>query len=116
MANKKHVLESIHFLLIGFSIFFEGLSEMNERTVTGIIMCFFGVILLAWFFYAVKTKQDHFILKMMAHSFEVIALVVTAWIFFQEDKKYLQWVTLLSALLLLGATLMMYFKRQKSLR
>lgn len=101
----KSKLLSIHHFLVGVILFTKGLDKIqHHHSVIGWTILLLGLVVLGYFVFLKLSKRPHPVLEMAVHFFESIALFLTSYIYFQEGKKFLPYVTLCAAIGFLVAT------------
>ena len=98
MGRKKKLLHSIHHLLIGIALILKGFSKFAHHQVLGGLILCFGLIILSYFIYLSIKQMESRTMHILIHLFEGFASLFTAYIFFVEGKKYLQYGFLLAAI------------------
>ena len=86
-----------HFL-IGIILTMKGIDKISHHAVIGSIILSFGLIVLAYFFYSLFVKRPSQKLTLLAHWFEAIAALFTAYIFYTEGATYLPYLFGLAAI------------------
>ena len=97
MAGKNKLLHSIHHLLISMALILKGVSKFSHHPVLGGLIICFGLIILSYFFYLNYKRKESRAMHILIHLFEGLASLFTAYIFFVEGKKYLQYGFILAA-------------------
>jgi uncharacterized membrane protein len=110
MARKKQLLHSLTHLLIGIALTLKGADKLSHHPVIGTIILAFGIIILLYFIYINANKHHSDKLDLIVHCFEGTAALFTAYIFYEEGAKYLQYVFLLAAI---GFFLSIYLHNKK---
>ena len=113
MAGHKHLLHSMHHLLIGMTLVLKGLTKLVHHPIIGSAFLLFGIIILVYFFYLVWKKYPKENLHLVIHVFEALACLFTAYIFFQEGAIYLPYVFLLAAIGFIIAIYISWYKNRK---
>lgn len=98
MPKNKPLLLFLQHFLIGFILTMKGIDKLSHHAVIGSIILAFGLIVLTYFFYSLFVKRPSETLTMLAHLFEAIAALFTAYIFYTEGATYLPYVFLLAAI------------------
>ena len=98
MAGHKHLLHSVHHLLIGITLVLKGLTKLAHHPIIGSAILLFGIIILVYFFYLVWKKYPKENLHLTIHVFEALACLFTGYILFREGAIYLPYVFLLAAI------------------
>lgn len=97
MPKRKAVLQFLQHFLIGSVLTIKGIDKISHHAVMGSIILLFGIIILAFFIYTLTAKKPSEKLTVLAHWFEAIAALFTAYIFFTEGATYLPYLFLLAA-------------------
>ena len=97
MAGDKHVLHSFHHLLIGAILVLKGSDKFPDHHFLGGLIFSFGVIIILSFIYILLKKDHSRSLSLIVHLFEALACLFTAYIFYEDGKKYLQYFFLLAS-------------------
>ena len=88
MSSKKLVLEKIHHLIVGFFLTLKGIDKITTHTLIGSLILMFGLTLIGYFIYQIKTKSDGNTLQILVHLFEALALLFIAYIYiFLKEKN-----------------------------
>ena len=98
MAGDKHVLHSFHHLLIGAILILKGSDKFQHHHLLGGLIFSFGVIIILSFIYIILKKDHSRSLSIIVHLFEAFACLFTAYIFYEDGKKYLQYFFLLASI------------------
>lgn len=98
MVGKNKLLHSIHHLLIGIALTLKGVSKFAHHQVLGGLIICFGLIVLSYFIYRITKQRESRTMHILIHLFEGVASLFTAYIFFVEGKKYLQYGFILAAI------------------
>lgn len=113
MTGKKHLLHSIHHLLIAGILILKGYDKYSHHNIIGGLMLFFGIIVLLYFIYMIFKKNESRTMNIVIHLFEALVSLFTAYIFFEEGKKYLQYMCLLASLGFFIAVYVSFTRRKK---
>jgi uncharacterized membrane protein YfcA len=97
MPKSKPLLQFFQLFLIGTVLTMKGIDKISHHIVIGSIILAFGIIILVYFFYSLLAKKPNEKLTLLAHWFEAIAALFTAYIFFTEGATYLPYLFLLAA-------------------
>ena len=97
MAGNKHLLHSFHHLLIGVILILKGSDKFPHHHLLGGLIFSFGVIIILSFIYIILKKDHSRGLSIIVHLFEALACLFTAYIFYEDGKKYLQYFFLLAS-------------------
>jgi len=113
MAAKNHLLHSFHHLLIGGVLVLKGFTKFGHHPLLGGLIFLFGIIILFYFFYSILKKTESRKMNIAIHIFEALVALFTAYIFWDEGKRYLQYASLLAAIGFFIAVYV-YAKRNKA--
>ena len=113
MAKNKHLLHSLHHLLVGAALCLKGATKVSHHPFIGGIILLFGAIIISYFFYLQVKKHPSAKLNDLVHWFEALASLFTAYIFFEEGATYLPYVFLLAAV---GFFIAIYVSHKKKSR
>lgn len=103
---KKQLVSIPHFMVALFLIT-KGYDKIqHHHSFIGWIILFSGVVVLMYFVYIKCSKKPHNTLEVIAYLFESIALFLTTYVYFQEGKTMLPYVTLTVAIGFLIATIL----------
>ena len=98
MATKNKLLSLIHHLIISVALILKGLDKFSHHKLLGGLIFCFGVIVLVYFVYVLLKQKESRTMHILIHLFEGLASLFTAYIFFEEGKKYLQYGFILAAI------------------
>lgn len=98
MATKKYLLHSFHHFLIGGILVLKGFTKFDHHPLLGSLIILFGIIILLYFFYTILKKTESRKMNIAIHIFEALVAIFTAYIFWDEGKRYLQYASLLAAI------------------
>jgi len=113
MQNKKHVLEKIHHLIVGFFLTLKGVDKISHHYILGGLILGFGITILTYFFYKITRNVHNKALSVMVHLFEALALLFTAYIYYSEGKVYLPYVVLLASVGFFISVIILMAKKNK---
>lgn len=103
----QKVLSSIHHLFVAIILLLKGFDKIqHHHSFIGWTILLFGLVILVYFIFIKLAKKPHSLLKLFIHLFESIALFLTSYVYFQEGKTFLPYVTLIAAIGFLIATLL----------
>jgi FtsH-binding integral membrane protein len=95
---KKHLL-SIHHFFVALILITKGFDKIqHHHSFIGSIILLLGLIVLVYFIFIKLSKKSHYLLEVIIHLFESIALFLTSYVYFNEGKTLLPYVTLIAAL------------------
>jgi len=114
MQNKKHVLERIHHLIVGFFLTLKGIDKISHHPILGSLILIFGITILVYFFYKITRNEHNTVLSVMVHLFEALALLFTAYIYYTEGKVYLPYVLLLASVGFFASVIVLMVKRNRA--
>ncbi len=94
----KTKLASFQHLLVALILISKGIDKIQHHhsNIGGIILVM-GIVILIYFIIIKILKRSRALFETIVHFFESIALFLTSYIYFQEDKVLLLYVTLLAA-------------------
>jgi TRAP-type uncharacterized transport system fused permease subunit len=114
MAPKKQLLHYFHHLILAGVLLLKGYDKYHHHHFIGGLIFTFGLLVLAYFLYMVIKRRESHTMHIVIHFFEALAALFTAYIYFDEGKKYLQYGMLLAALgFLIGAFVTIYKVRKQ---
>jgi hypothetical protein len=103
MRNK---LLSIHHFIVAVILLSKGFDKIqHHHNFIGWTILLLGIIVLSYFIFIKLTKKAHSTLKLIIHFFECIALFLTSYVYFQEGKSLLPYVTMIAGIGFLIATI-----------
>jgi hypothetical protein len=76
----------------------KGLDKFTHYHLIGGLILAFGIIILLYFLYEMLAKNQGRTLRLLVHVFEGVGLLFTLYIFFEESKKYLPYITLAASI------------------
>jgi TRAP-type uncharacterized transport system fused permease subunit len=114
MKKKKHGLEIFHHLLTGFVLTLKGVEKFEHHQLIGLIILASGILVLSYILYDVIKKGTGTTMKILMNAFEGIAWLFTTYVFFEEGKKYLPYVTLVASIGYFISVVMIVLRRGKS--
>jgi hypothetical protein len=114
MKNKKHILAAFHHFIVGFFLTIKGFDKFTHchHLIGGFIFTF-GIIILFYFLYEISAKKQGRTLKLLVHLFEGLALLFTSYIFFEDGKTYLPYITLTASIGFFISVVVIYFKTKQ---
>jgi uncharacterized membrane protein len=98
MKNRKQLLESIHHFIIGVFLILKGYDKFLHHKIIGSVIFIFGIILLFYFFYDNIKENSGRTLRVLVHLFEGFAMLLTMYVFYQDEKVYLPVITFIAAI------------------
>ena len=96
MSNRKPISEFIHHLIMGVLLILKGYEKYHHHELIGGLILSFGIILILYFVYGLIRKKKGPVLSFLVHFFEGVTLFLTTYIFYNEGKIYLPYVTFLA--------------------
>ncbi|WP_439505478.1 hypothetical protein [Sediminibacterium sp.] len=109
-------LISIHHFFVAIILMAKGFDKIqHHHSFIGWTILILGIISLIYFIFIKLSKKPHSLLELIIHLFESIALFLTTYIYFQEGKTLLPYVTLIAGIGFLIATFI-HLKGHKKLR
>ena len=113
MVGKNKLLHSLQHLLIGITLILKGSDKFaHHHEFLGGLILSFGVIAMFYFIYLSITRNENSKMHIAIHLFEAFACLFTAYIFFVEGKKYLQYGFILASIGFF-ISVYLYVKRHK---
>jgi CDP-diglyceride synthetase len=110
---KTDILSFQH-LIVGFLLVTKGYEKIEHHFfLIGWIILLMGIAILGYFAYLKISKKENKVLQLIAHLFEGIALLLTAYVYFEEGKTYLPYIILIAGIGFLVATILHIFKHKK---
>ncbi len=106
--------EAIHHFILGVVLMLKGYDKFSHHPITGGLILLFGIIIIVYFIYDLKVKNQGHVLKFLVHLFEGFALLFTSFVFFEEGKKYLPYFTLCASIIFFVWSFTIYFKQVKN--
>jgi FtsH-binding integral membrane protein len=101
---KKHLL-SIHHFFVAVILLTKGFDKIqHHHSYIGWTILLLGMTVFVYFIFIKLSKKSHSLLELIIHFFESIALFLTTYVYFQEGKTLLPYVTLIAAIGFLIAT------------
>ena len=101
---KKQLLSIQHFI-VAIILMTKGFDKIQHHySFVGWTILILGIIVLIYFIFIKISKKPHSLLEIIIHFFESIALFLTTYVYFQEGKTLLPYVTLLAGIGFLIAT------------
>ncbi len=77
----------------------------HHHNFIGWTILILGIFVLTYFIFIKLSKKPHSFLELIIHFFESIALFLTSYVYFQEGKLLLPYVTLIAGFGFLIATI-----------
>lgn len=101
----KSKLLSIHHFIVSVILISKGFNKIqHHHSFIGWTILLLGIIVLSYFIFVKLTKKPHSTLEVIIHFFESMALFLTSYIYFQDGKSFLPYVTLIAGIGFLVAT------------
>jgi hypothetical protein len=95
----KNKLLSIHHFVVSVILISKGLDKIqHHHSFIGWTILLLGLIILSYFIYLKLSKKSHSTLDLIIHLFESIALFLTSYVYFQEGKSLLPYVSLIASI------------------
>ncbi len=99
MSILNHRFGTLAHALTGFALALKGYTKMTDHhAVIGGIILFSGLVIIGYVLYERKQKTHSRMLGVGIHFLEGLALLFTSWVYFEEGKTYLPYVTLIAAI------------------
>jgi hypothetical protein len=114
IVKTKKQLSSIYHLIVAILLMIKGFDKIQHHHPSiGWIILILGLLILIYFFIS-KIKNIHNnLLEIFIHLFESIALLLTSYVYFEEGKTFLPYITLIAATGFLITTILHLIKHQK---
>jgi FtsH-binding integral membrane protein len=110
---KKQLL-SIHHSIVAFILITKGFDKIqNHHSFIGWTILLLGIIILIYFIFIKLSRKKHSLLELIIHLFESTALFLTTYVYFQEGKTLLPYVTLIAGIGFLIATFIHLIEHKK---
>jgi hypothetical protein len=101
----KSKLLSIHHFIVSVILISKGFGKIqHHHSFIGWTILLLGIIVLSYFIFLKLAKKPHSTLEVIIHFFESMALFLTSYIYFQDGKSFLPYVTLIAGIGFLVAT------------
>ena len=113
MAKNKHLLHSLHHLLVGVALCLKGAAKVSHHAFMGGLILLFGVTIISYFFYLQITKHATRKLTDLVHWFEAFASLFAAYIYFEEGATYLPYIFVLASIGFFIAIFVSYKKNRR---
>ena len=114
----KNKLLSIHHFIVAVILLSKGFDKIqHHHNLIGWTILLLGIIVLSYFIFIKLSKRPHSFLELIIHFFESIALFLTTYVYFQEGKSLLPYVTMIAGIGFLIATIIhlkVHNKRHKN--
>jgi FtsH-binding integral membrane protein len=102
----KNKLLSIHHFIVAVILMSKGFDKIqHHHNLIGWTILLLGIIVLSYFIFIKLSKKSHSFLELVIHFFESIALFLTTYVYFQEGKSFLPYVTMIAGIGFLIATI-----------
>ena len=114
MKIKKQLL-AIHHFFVAIILMTKGFDKIqHHHSFIGWTILLLGIIVLIYFIFLKVSKKPHTILELVVHFFESIALFLTTYVYFQEGKTFLPYVTLIAGIGFLIVALLHIIKHKEN--
>ena len=111
----KKKLSSIYHFVVAFILITKGFDKIqHHHSFIGWTILLLGCIILGYFISAKISKRNHSSLEIVIHFFESIALFLTSYVYFEEGKTWLPYVTLFAGIGFLITTILHFKKHKKN--
>ena len=98
-SKIKSNLFSIQHILVALVLIPKGIDKIEHHHIfIGWMILLMGTIILGYFVYQKITQTKNHFLLIGIHLFESISLFLTSYVYFEEGKKFLPYVTLIAAI------------------
>jgi tryptophan-rich sensory protein len=105
-SNVKTKILSIQHLFVALILIPKGYDKIEHHySLIGWIILFMGLIIFVYFVYQKLTKTKNHLLAIGVHLFESIALFLTSYVYFEERKRFLPYITIIAGIGFLIATI-----------
>jgi len=104
----------MHHFIIGGILIIKGYDKFHHHPILGSIIFLFGAIILGYCFWVILSRKHNPMLPILFHLFEAFVLLFTAYIFFDEEKKYLPYASLLASIGFFVSAFVLYKKHKKN--
>jgi FtsH-binding integral membrane protein len=102
---KSKLISTHHFIVVVILIT-KGFDKIQHHySFIGWTILLLGIIVLSCLIFIKLSKKPHSTLELIIHFFESIALFLTAYVYFQEGKSLLPYVTMVAGVGFLIATI-----------
>jgi hypothetical protein len=102
----KKKLPSIHHFLVAVVLLSKGFDKIqHHHSFIGWTILLLGIIVLTYFILIKLSDKPHSTLELLVHFFESVALFLTSYVYFQEGKSFLPYVTMIAGIGFLIATI-----------
>lgn len=109
----KQQLQSIYHFIVAIVLMTKGYDKIeHHHSIIGWIIFLFGVIILGYFIFLKVSQKPHSSLEIIIHLFESIALFLITYVYFEQGKSLLPYITLLAGIGFLIAAIL-HLKRHK---
>lgn len=106
MKIKKRLL-AIHHFIVSIILMTKGFDKIqHHHSFIGWTILLLGIIVLIYFIFLKVSKKSHTTIGLVVHFFESIALFFTTYVYFQEGKTFLPYITLIAGIGFLIITLL----------
>lgn len=113
MISKSKIV-SIHHFVVGVILLSKGYNKIqHHHDVIGWTILLLGIIIMAYFFLIKITQKKSSNFETTIHIFECIALLLTTYVYFQEGKSFLPYITLLASIGFFIATILHISRRKE---
>ena len=115
MAILKHKYGTIAHIMTGAVLILKGYAKITDHYAgVGSIILLFGLAIIGYVIYESRQKKHSPLLVIAVHFFEGLALLFTTYVYFDEGKTYIQYLTLAAAIGFFVAVFIMYKRYKKS--
>ncbi len=107
---------TIAHLLTGFVLVLKGYAKITDHyPVTGSIILVFGLAIFGYVYYEKRQQLHSQHLQMLVHFFEGLALLFTTYVYIDEGKSYIQYVTFAAGIGMFVTVYILYRKQKKQI-
>ncbi|MEO6167061.1 MAG: hypothetical protein ABIO46_07605 [Chitinophagales bacterium] len=115
MAMLKHRYGTIAHVMTGAVLILKGYAKITAHYAgVGSIILLLGIAIIAYVIYESQQKEHSKLLTIAVHFFEGLALLFTTYVYIEEGKTYIQYLTLAASIGFFVAVVIMYMKYKKS--
>lgn len=110
---KKQLLTMHHFI-VAIILMIKGVDKIqHHHSLIGWTILLLGIIIMVYFIFIKRSKKPYSLLEIIIHLFESIALFLTTYVYFQEGKTLLPYITLIAGIGFFIATFI-HLKRKET--
>lgn len=111
----KHKYGTIAHVMTGAVLILKGYTKLTDHYAgVGSIILLFGLAIIGYVIYESRQKKQSPLLAIAVHFFEGLALLFTTYVYFDEGKTYIQYLTLAASIGFFVAVIILYKRYKKS--